>query len=93
MEQLDELRDQFNAIDKIYQTVDVTSIDARDIIEDGLLNIDEAEKVLDKIHEQLTVSESSRDLFLNPRKLKNLMELGLRGYNTIFLFALKLRCN
>lgn len=56
VEQLDELREQLNTIDKIYQTVDVTANDARDITEEGLTSIDEAEKILDKIHEQLTVS-------------------------------------
>lgn len=55
MEQLDEMREQLNTIDKIYQTVDVTANDARDITEEGLTSIDEAEKVLDKIYEQLTV--------------------------------------
>lgn len=58
VEQLDELREQLKAIDKVYQTVDVTAIDARDITEEGLTSIDEAEKVLDKIHEQLTVRET-----------------------------------
>ncbi|XP_011142346.1 laminin subunit gamma-1 [Harpegnathos saltator] len=57
VEQLDELRDQLNAIDEIYQTVNVTANDARDIIEDGLVNIDEAEKVLDKTYEHLTEAE------------------------------------
>lgn len=57
VEQLDELREQLNKIDKIYQTVDVTANDARDIIEEGLISIDEAEKVLDKIYEQLTVNK------------------------------------
>lgn len=56
MEQLDELREQLNTIDKIYQTVDVTANDARDIIEEGLTSIEEAEKILDKIYEQLTVN-------------------------------------
>jgi len=56
VEQLDELREQLNTIDKVYQTVDVTANDARDITEEGLTNIDEAEKVLDKIYEQLTVN-------------------------------------
>lgn len=56
-EQLDELREQLNTIDKIYQTVDVTANDARDITEEGLTSIDEAERVLDKIHEQLTEAE------------------------------------
>ncbi|XP_067209558.1 laminin subunit gamma-1 isoform X2 [Linepithema humile] len=57
VEQLDELREQLNTIDKIYQTVDVTTDDARDITEEGLTSIDEAEKVLDKIYEQLTDAE------------------------------------
>lgn len=57
VEQLDELREQLNTIDKIYQTVDVTANDARDITEEGLTSIDEAEKVLDKIYEQLTVNK------------------------------------
>lgn len=57
VEQLDELRKQLNTIDKIYQTVDVRTNDARDITEEGLTSIDEAEKVLDKIYEQLTVNK------------------------------------
>lgn len=58
------MRDQLDAIDKIYQTVNVTANDARDITKEGLTNIDEAEKVLDKTYEQLTVSETSQNLFL-----------------------------
>ncbi|KAH0945533.1 hypothetical protein HN011_010340 [Eciton burchellii] len=57
VEQLDELREQLNTIDNIYQTVDVTANDARDTTEEGLTSIDEAEKILDKIHEQLTEAE------------------------------------
>jgi len=57
VEQLDELREQLNTIDNIYQTVDVTANDARDTTEEGLTSIDEAEKILDKIHEQLTVNK------------------------------------
>lgn len=65
VEQLGELREQLNTIDKIYQTVDVTANDARDITEEGLMSIDEAEKILDKIHEQLTVSKMFLCIFLN----------------------------
>ncbi|EFN65099.1 Laminin subunit gamma-1 [Camponotus floridanus] len=57
-EQLDELREQLNTIDKIYQTVDVTASDARDITEEGLTNMDEAEKVLDIIFDQLKEAEN-----------------------------------
>jgi hypothetical protein len=57
VEQLDELREQLNTIDKIYQTVDVTTNDVDDITEEGLMSIAEAENVLDKIHEQLTVNK------------------------------------
>lgn len=59
MEQLDELREQLKAIDKIYQTVNVTAIDARDIIEEGGISINDAEKVLDKILVQLTVRKNT----------------------------------
>lgn len=64
---MDELREQLNTIDKIYQTVDVTASDARDITEEGLINIDEAEKVLDKIYEQLTVNKILFLLFIVTR--------------------------
>lgn len=74
MEQLDELREQLNTIDKIYQTVDVTANDARDITEEGLTSIDEAEKVLDKIYEQLTVNIIllSYTLFVVIRKISQM---------------------
>jgi len=63
-EQLDELREQLNTIDKIYQTVDVTASDARDITEEGLTNMDEAEKVLDIIFDQLKVNKTLFLLFI-----------------------------
>lgn len=56
-EQLDELREQLDTIDKIYQTVNVTASDARDITEEGLTNMYEAEKVLDRIFDQLKEAE------------------------------------
>lgn len=56
VEQLDELRDQLNEIGEISETVDLTAEEARKTILEGLTSIDEAEKVLDKIHEQSTVS-------------------------------------
>lgn len=55
VEQLDELRDQLNEISEISQTVNLTASDAYKTTLEGLMNIDEAEKVLDKIHAQLTV--------------------------------------
>lgn len=55
VEQLDELRDQLNEIEEIAQTVNLTAFDAHRTTLEGLMNIDEAEKVLDKIHAQLTV--------------------------------------
>lgn len=55
MEQLDELRDQLNEIDQISQTVDLTASEAHKTTSKGLMSIEEAEKVLDKIHAQLTV--------------------------------------
>lgn len=55
MEQLDELREQLNEIGQISQTVVLTTADANKTILNGLMSIDEAEKVLDKIHAQLTV--------------------------------------
>lgn len=47
--------------------MNVTANDARDIIKEGLINIDEAEKVLDKTYEQLTVSETLQSLFLTAK--------------------------
>lgn len=70
VEQLDELREQLNTIDKIYQTVDVTANDARDITEEGLRSIDEAEKVLDKIYEQLTVNKILFFLFTMTKSIE-----------------------
>lgn len=58
MEQLDELRDQLNEISEISHTVNLTASDAYKITLEGLMNIDEAEKVLDKIHAQLTVRKT-----------------------------------
>ncbi|XP_012279283.1 laminin subunit gamma-1 [Orussus abietinus] len=57
VEQLDELRDQLNQIEEISQNVDLTAAKAKRTTEEGLMSIDEAEKVLDKIHEQLTEAE------------------------------------
>ncbi|XP_034942261.1 laminin subunit gamma-1 [Chelonus insularis] len=56
-EQLDDLRDQLNQIEKVSQGVDVTAQDARRTTNEGLTSIEEAESVLDKIHEQLTEAE------------------------------------
>lgn len=55
VEQLDELRDQLNEMGQISQSVDLIASDAHKTTSEGLMNIDEAEKVLDKIHGQLTV--------------------------------------
>lgn len=63
-EQLDELREQLDTIDKIYQTVNVTASDARDITEEGLTNMYEAEKVLDRIFDQLKVNKILFLLFI-----------------------------
>ncbi|KAH0534833.1 laminin subunit gamma-1 [Cotesia glomerata] len=57
VEQLDDLRDQLNQIEKISQSVDVTAQDAKRKTNEGLTSIEEAESVLDKIHEQLTEAE------------------------------------
>ncbi|XP_076248690.1 laminin subunit gamma-1 [Calliopsis andreniformis] len=57
VEQLDELRDQLNEIGEISQTVDLTAAEANKTISEGLTTIDEAGKVLDKIHAQLTDAE------------------------------------
>lgn len=57
VEQLDELHKQLNMIDEIYQTVNVQADETRNVTDLGLMSIDEAEKVLDKIHEQLTEAE------------------------------------
>ncbi|XP_066585793.1 laminin subunit gamma-1 [Prorops nasuta] len=57
LEQLDELRDKLSEIEEISQVVDLTSEDAQKTTKEGLTNIDEAEKVLDKIHDQLTEAE------------------------------------
>ncbi|XP_076636198.1 laminin subunit gamma-1 isoform X1 [Colletes latitarsis] len=57
VEQLDELHDQLNEIGQISQTVDLTISDANDTTAEGLTNIEEAERVLDKIHAQLTEAE------------------------------------
>lgn len=57
VEQLDELREQLNEIGQISQTVVLTTADANKTILNGLMSIDEAEKVLDKIHAQLTDEE------------------------------------
>ncbi|KAK0177645.1 hypothetical protein PV328_001679 [Microctonus aethiopoides] len=57
VEQLDDLRDQLNQIELVSQVVDVTAKDARITTNEGLTSIDEAENVLDKIHEQLTEAE------------------------------------
>lgn len=59
VEQLDELRDQLNQIEKISQSVDATAEDARRTTNEGLTSIDEAERVLDQIYEQLTVTTHS----------------------------------
>lgn len=55
-EQLDDLRDQLNEINEISENVDLTAANAQKITMQGQMSIDEAEKVLDKIHEQLSVS-------------------------------------
>ena len=57
VEQLDELRDQLNEIGEISLTVNLTAADAYKTASEGLMSIDEAEKVLDKIHGQLTDAE------------------------------------
>ncbi|XP_015116033.1 laminin subunit gamma-1 [Diachasma alloeum] len=57
VEQIEELRDQLNQIDRISQGVDVTAAEAKRTTSEGLTSIDEAESVLDKIHEQLTEAE------------------------------------
>ncbi|XP_076658555.1 laminin subunit gamma-1 isoform X1 [Halictus rubicundus] len=58
MEQLDELRDQLNEIDQISQTVDLTASEVQKTTSEGLMSIEEAEKVLDKIHDQLNEAEN-----------------------------------
>ncbi|XP_033323034.2 laminin subunit gamma-1 isoform X1 [Megalopta genalis] len=57
VEQLDELRDQLNEIVDISQTVDLTASEVQKTTSKGLTSIEEAEKVLDKIHAQLTEAE------------------------------------
>lgn len=59
VEQLDELRDQLNQIEKISQSVDTTAEDARRTTNEGLTSIEEAERVLDQIYEQLTKAEDN----------------------------------
>lgn len=55
VEQLDELRDQLTEISGTLQNVEQTASDTNRTTSQGRMSIDEAEKVLDKIHEQLTV--------------------------------------
>ncbi|XP_001604560.2 laminin subunit gamma-1 [Nasonia vitripennis] len=57
VEQLDELRDQLTEISNTLQNVDQTASDTNRTTSQGRMSIDEAEKVLDKIHEQLTEAE------------------------------------
>lgn len=57
VEQLDDLRDQLNEIDEVSQNVDSTAANAQKITMQGQMSIDEAEKVLDKIYEQLSEEE------------------------------------
>ena len=56
VEQLDDLKDELNEIDEISQNIDITATKAQKIAMQGQMSIDEAEKVLDKIYEQLSVS-------------------------------------
>lgn len=58
VEQINELKEQLNQIDKISQSVDVTIQDANRTTHEGLSNIEEAENVLDKIYEQLNDAEN-----------------------------------
>ncbi|KAG7211484.1 hypothetical protein KM043_010758 [Ampulex compressa] len=57
VEQLDDLRDQLDAISEISLSVNLTAAEAQNTTMEGLMSIDEAEKVLDKIHDQLTEAE------------------------------------
>ncbi|XP_024947566.1 laminin subunit gamma-1 isoform X2 [Cephus cinctus] len=58
VEQLGELNEQLNEIEETLENVVSTAEDAGATTQEGLLSIDEAEKVLDKIHEQLAEAES-----------------------------------
>ncbi|XP_031846744.1 laminin subunit gamma-1 isoform X2 [Nomia melanderi] len=57
VEQLDELRDQLNEIDQISKAVDLTASEAQKTTSEGLTSINEAQKVVDKIHTNLTEAE------------------------------------
>ena len=56
VEQLDELRYQLNEIDTISRNVDLTVEDAKKKTKQGEMSISEAEKVLQKIYNQLSVN-------------------------------------
>lgn len=56
VEQLDELHSQLTEISVISQTVNITAAEAYKTTTEGLANVNTAETVLDKIHDQLTVS-------------------------------------
>lgn len=58
VEQLDDLRDQLNKIEETSRTVDLTAENAKKTTTEGRTSIDDAETVLDKIHEQLTKAEA-----------------------------------
>ncbi|XP_058793265.1 laminin subunit gamma-1 [Phymastichus coffea] len=57
VEQLDELHEQLHDINETIQNIDQTAIEANRTTSQGRMSIDEAEKVLDKILEQLTEAE------------------------------------
>lgn len=55
MDQLIDLRDQLTDINNTLRNIDQTVIDTKRTTAQGKISIDEAEKVLDKIYEQLGV--------------------------------------
>lgn len=55
---MDDFRAQLNEIENISRNIDLTAEDANRTTVEGRTSIEEAEMVLDQIHEQLTVSYS-----------------------------------
>ncbi|XP_012268511.2 laminin subunit gamma-1 [Athalia rosae] len=58
VEQLDDLRDKLNEIERLSREVDSTASDANKTTDEGRLSIEEAETVLDNIHDQLNRAEA-----------------------------------
>lgn len=56
MEQLADLREQLDNIEELSRSVDSNAIEANRTTSEGGVSIEEADLVLERIHEQLSVS-------------------------------------